>query len=117
MAVAVERLTADEYLARDDPRRTELVDGLVIVVNPGIRPVTASLLVLTAGDTKGPPSEPERAVDAGRFAKFDLAALDAGGDHVLVVTSERPVAVGVVYAGTDGVSIVAAVPDYGYGTR
>jgi hypothetical protein len=93
------------------------VDGVVIVLNPGTRPVTAALLVFTAGDTKGPPSEPERAVDAGSFGVFDLAALDAGGDHVLVVTSERPIAVGVVYTGTDGASIAAAVPDYAYGTR
>jgi putative restriction endonuclease len=26
-----ERLTADEYLAREDPRRTELVDGILVV--------------------------------------------------------------------------------------
>ena len=93
------------------------VDGVVMVLNPGTRPVTAALLVFTAGDTKGPPSEPERAVDAGRVATFDLAALDAGGDHVVVVTSEHPIAVGAVYTGTDGASIAAAVPDYAYGTH
>ena len=30
------RLTADAYLARHDPRRTELIDGEVIVHEPGI---------------------------------------------------------------------------------
>jgi Uma2 family endonuclease len=30
------RLTADAYLARHDPRRTELIDGEVIVREPGI---------------------------------------------------------------------------------
>lgn len=37
MAVTVERLTADEYLARDDPRRTELIDGLIVVNAPSLR--------------------------------------------------------------------------------
>lgn len=92
------------------------VDGVVTVLNPGVRPVTAALLRFDAGDTKGPPSEPERAVEAGRFAQFDLAELDAGGDHVLVVTSDRPVAVGVTYTGSGGASVTAAVPDYASGT-
>jgi Uma2 family endonuclease len=35
MSTLVERLTADEYLARDDPRRTELIDGVVVVNEPG----------------------------------------------------------------------------------
>jgi Uma2 family endonuclease len=35
MSTVVERLTADEYLARDDPRRTELIDGVVVVNEPG----------------------------------------------------------------------------------
>jgi Uma2 family endonuclease len=34
MSAVVERLTADEYLSRDDPRRTELIDGVVIVHEP-----------------------------------------------------------------------------------
>jgi hypothetical protein len=93
------------------------VDGVITVLNPGSQPLTTALLVFDAGDTVGPPSEPERALDAGRFAVFDLAALDAGGDHVLVVTSDRPVAVGITYTGRAGASIAAAVPDYAYGTR
>jgi Uma2 family endonuclease len=35
MAVA-ERLTADAYLAREDPRRTELIDGTIVVNEPTI---------------------------------------------------------------------------------
>ena len=34
MSTVVERLTADEYLARDDRRRTELIDGVVVVNEP-----------------------------------------------------------------------------------
>jgi Uma2 family endonuclease len=34
MSTVVERLTADEYLAREDPRRTELIDGVVVVNEP-----------------------------------------------------------------------------------
>lgn len=36
MSTVAERLTADEYLARDDRRRTELVDGEVVVNEPSI---------------------------------------------------------------------------------
>jgi len=36
MTGVAERLTADAYLAREDPRRTELIDGLVVVSEPGI---------------------------------------------------------------------------------
>jgi len=36
MPTAVERLTADEYLARDDPRRTELIDGVIVVNQPTV---------------------------------------------------------------------------------
>ena len=36
MRTVAERLTADDYLARDDPRRTELIDGAVVVNEPGI---------------------------------------------------------------------------------
>jgi Uma2 family endonuclease len=36
MSTVAERLTADDYLARDDPRRTELIDGAVVVNEPGI---------------------------------------------------------------------------------
>jgi Uma2 family endonuclease len=34
--VVVERLTAEEYLAREDPRRTDLIDGIVVVNEPGL---------------------------------------------------------------------------------
>jgi Uma2 family endonuclease len=36
MSTVAERLTADDYLAREDPRRTELIDGLVVVNEPSI---------------------------------------------------------------------------------
>src|SRR4051794_27747234 len=36
MSTVAERLTADAYLAREDPRRTELIDGTVVVNEPGI---------------------------------------------------------------------------------
>lgn len=88
------------------------LDGVVTVVNPGTAPATAGLLVFQAGDTTGPASEPERAIDAGRIGVFDLAAVGAAGDHVLVVTSNRPVAVGVTYTGAAGAAISAAIPDF-----
>jgi hypothetical protein len=34
MSTVAERLTADEYLARDDRRRTELIDGVILVNEP-----------------------------------------------------------------------------------
>jgi Uma2 family endonuclease len=34
MSAVAERLTADEYLSREDPRRTELIDGIVLVNEP-----------------------------------------------------------------------------------
>jgi Uma2 family endonuclease len=36
MTTVAERLTADAYLAREDPRRTELLDGTVIVNQPSV---------------------------------------------------------------------------------
>ena len=36
MAGIAERLTADAYLAREDPRRTELIDGVVVVTEPTV---------------------------------------------------------------------------------
>lgn len=36
MSAVAERLTSDTYLARDEPRRTELLDGLVLVNEPGL---------------------------------------------------------------------------------
>jgi Uma2 family endonuclease len=36
VTTVTERLTADEYLAREDPRRTELVDGVVLVNEPAV---------------------------------------------------------------------------------
>jgi hypothetical protein len=93
------------------------VAGVVTVLDPGARPLTADLLVFDAGDVTGPPSAPERAVDAGRFAEFVLDDLGADGDHVLVVTADRPIAVGVTYTGPAGAAASAAIPDYGYGTR
>ena len=35
MSTVAERLTADEFLARDYPRRTELIDGMVVFNQPG----------------------------------------------------------------------------------
>jgi Uma2 family endonuclease len=37
MTTVAERLTADAYLAREDPRRTELLDGVVIVNQPSVQ--------------------------------------------------------------------------------
>jgi hypothetical protein len=86
--------------------------GVVTVVNSGTAPATAGLLVYDAGDTTGPASAPERAIDAGHIGVFDLAAVGAGGDHVLAVTSDQPVAVGVTYTGQAGAAMSAAVPDF-----
>jgi Uma2 family endonuclease len=36
MAGVAERLTANAYLAREDPRRTELIDGVVVVTEPAV---------------------------------------------------------------------------------
>ncbi len=36
MATVAERLTADDYLAREDPRRTELIDGTLVVNEPTV---------------------------------------------------------------------------------
>jgi Uma2 family endonuclease len=36
MTGVAERLTADAYLAREDPRRTELIDGTVVVHEPRV---------------------------------------------------------------------------------
>jgi Uma2 family endonuclease len=36
VSTGAERLTADEYLAREDARRTELIDGLVVVNEPTV---------------------------------------------------------------------------------
>jgi len=36
MSTVSERLTADDYLAREDPRRTELVDGTLVVNEPTV---------------------------------------------------------------------------------
>jgi Uma2 family endonuclease len=37
VSTVAERLTTDDYLAREDPRRTELVDGVVVVNEPTVR--------------------------------------------------------------------------------
>ena len=92
------------------------VEGVITVVNPGTAPLTATLLVYDAGDTTGPPSAPERAIEAGRFALFDLVDIGAGGDHVLVVTSDRPVAVGATFTGPGGAAITPAIPDFAGGS-
>jgi Uma2 family endonuclease len=36
VTTVAERLTADDYLAREDPRRTELIDGVVVVNEPTV---------------------------------------------------------------------------------
>lgn len=48
MSTVVERLTADEYLSRDDRRRTELIDGLVVVHQPTQRHQDALLRIVVA---------------------------------------------------------------------
>jgi len=37
VSAVVERLSADDYLSREDPRRTELLDGVVVVNEPTVR--------------------------------------------------------------------------------
>ena len=36
VSTVAERLTADDYIAREDPRRTELIDGVVVVNEPTV---------------------------------------------------------------------------------
>jgi Uma2 family endonuclease len=36
MTTVADRLTADDYLAREDPRRTELIDGVLVVNEPTV---------------------------------------------------------------------------------
>jgi Family of unknown function (DUF5719) len=99
------------------PNVSGRVNGVVTALDPGGEPVTAGLLVLDAGASTGPPSAPERAIDARHIGVFDLTDVGAAGDHVLVVTSDRPVAVGLTYAGSDGAAASAAIPDYVDGAR
>jgi hypothetical protein len=93
------------------------LDGVVTVVNPGTAPAKAALLVFDAGDTSGPASGPEREIDTGRIGVFDLKAIGADGDHVVVVTSDQPVAVGVTYTGAAGAAVSSAIPDFATGAR
>ena len=65
-----------------------------------------------AGDTSGPPSAPGRAIAAGHIGVFDLREIGAAGSHVFVVTSNRPVAVGIDLTGPAGAATSAAVPDF-----
>jgi len=88
------------------------LNPVVTVLNSSGGDVTAELLVFTGDDTTGPPSAPGRALEAGRSGAFDATALGAGTDNVLVVTTDRPVAVGVTYTGPNGAAASAAIPDY-----
>jgi len=97
------------------PQPSARVDGIVTVLNPGGSAASAAMLVYTAGDTTGPPSEPERAIDAGHVGVFDVAGIGITGQHVLVVTSAAPIAVGVHFTGVDGAAANAAIPDYNPG--
>lgn len=85
--------------------------ALVSVMNPGSEVANAELLVYDAGDTTGPPSAPGRSVEAGRLAVFDVDDIGAGGNHVLVVSADRAVVVGVAVTGSDALAASAAVPD------
>ena len=80
-------------------------------MNPGGGTANAELLVYDAGDTTGPPSAPGRSIEAGRIAVFDVDAVGAGGNHVLVVSADRPVVVGVGVSVPDALAASAAVPD------
>jgi Family of unknown function (DUF5719) len=93
------------------------LDGVVTVVNPGTAAATAGLLVFEPGGTTGPTSAPERAIEAGRIGVFDLAAVGAASDRVVVVTSDQPVAVGVTYTGAAGAAIASAIPDFAPSAR
>jgi Family of unknown function (DUF5719) len=83
----------------------------VSVMNPGREVANAELLVYDAGDTTGPPSAPGRSVEPGRLAVFDVDGIGAGGNHVLVVSADRPVAVGIGVTAPDGIAASAAIPD------
>jgi len=85
--------------------------AIVSVMNPGGGTANAELLVYDAGDTTGPPSAPARSIEAGRIAVFDVDAVGAGGNHVLVVSADRPVVVGVGVSVPDALAASAAVPD------
>ena len=80
-------------------------------VNSGGEVANAELLVFDPGDTTGPPSAPARSIEAGRIAVFDVDAVGAGGNHVLVVSADRPVAVGIGVTAPDALAASAAVPD------
>ena len=65
MSTVVERLTADEYLARDDPRRTELIDGVVVVNEPG----NLHQFVCSASSSRSTPGRRARADGARRSCR------------------------------------------------
>ncbi len=50
MTPVAERLSADAYLERKDPRRTELVDGSVLVTEPGVLHQRVCALIFSALD-------------------------------------------------------------------
>ena len=83
-------------------------NAFVTVVNPGTAPVTAALVALRAGDTRGPTSEPELAVPPAEFGTFDATAVTG---RVLVVNANHPVVVALTIVGDAGASVSPAVPD------
>jgi Uma2 family endonuclease len=48
MSTLAERMTADEYLDLEDPRRTELIDGIVVVSEPAVLHQHVFMLLLVA---------------------------------------------------------------------
>ncbi len=82
--------------------------GAMTALNAGAEPATASFVAFDEGQVRGPTSEPETALGAARFGTFDLSG-HAG--RLLVVTSDRPVSVGVAQSGGGQSTLVNAVPD------
>lgn len=84
-------------------------DAIVSVVNPGPRPVTASLSVYGSDDGESP-SPPELELGAGERGSFDLEELEIGADQVLLVRADGPVIAERLLVTESGGSLDAGVP-------
>ncbi|HEX9467480.1 MAG TPA: hypothetical protein VGA11_03650, partial [Acidimicrobiia bacterium] len=89
--------------------------GLITVMNPGTKPITAALLPAEFVDRpRGATSEPERGVSPQRIATFRVVRVGDDGSGALVVTADRPVIVGFTITGNVGAAASAAIPDLAY---
>ena len=89
--------------------------GLLTVLNPGAKPITAALLPARFIDRpSGATSEPERGVAPQHIATFRVVQVGDDGSGALVVTADRPVIVGFTIAGSVGAAASAAIPDPAY---